>query len=308
MPELQRYRRAVKLAKWGIPVTARFLTSGRAQLIISLCETAAALFQGKGAGSGWDLDAEVTAAIPYIQAGATVFDVGANKGEWSRAVLARRPDLRLYLFEPQQACALHLKFDSATLVQAAVGEADSSANLFSPGHAAGNASLHNRKDTYFDNQIFTPTRVPVISIDSFMAENAIETVDFMKMDIEGHELFAMRGAEKAMAQGAIRAMSFEFGSGNINSRTFFRDYWDLLTQHGYEIHRVLPRGRLLRISRYDEDLEYFRGVSNYVAVCRRGEGCSDGSSMNGDGRMCREAHARDEFARCDNGRPVSVSG
>jgi hypothetical protein len=108
----------------------------------------------------------------------------------------------------------------------------------------------------------------VVSIDSFMGAHAIQSVDFMKMDIEGHELFALRGAARALARGAIRAMSFEFGSGNINSRTFFRDYWDLLTRHGYEIYRVLPRGRTLRIFRYDEDLEYFRGVSNYVAVWR----------------------------------------
>jgi FkbM family methyltransferase len=266
------------------------------------------MFQGKGAGSGWDLDAEVKAAIPYIRAGATVFDVGANKGEWSRSVLARMPGLRLYLFEPQQACATYLKFGSATLVQAAVGEADSSATLFSPGHTAGNASLHSRKDTYFDNQIFSMTRVPVISIDSFMAANAIETVDFVKMDIEGHELFAMRGAEKAMARGAIRAMSFEFGSGNINSRTFFRDYWDLLTRYGYEIHRVLPRGRLLRISRYDEDLEYYRGVSNYVAVCLRATGRSDGLAIAGEGRVCGEAPACQAIARSEGGKSVPVSG
>jgi hypothetical protein len=106
----------------------------------------------------------------------------------------------------------------------------------------------------------------VVSIDSFMEAHAIEFVDFMKMDIEGHELFALQGAARALARGAIRALSFEFGAGNINSRTFFRDYWDLLTKHGYEIYRVLPGGRTLRIVRYDEDLEYFRSVSNYVAV------------------------------------------
>jgi hypothetical protein len=28
--------------------------------------------------------------------------------------------------------------------------------------------------------------------------------------------------------GKIRAIAFEFGCGNVNSRTFFRDFWDLL--------------------------------------------------------------------------------
>jgi FkbM family methyltransferase len=272
MPRLDRYRRTAQIAKVLIPTVSRFLSSDRAQTAISLSETGAALLQGKGAGSGWDLNAEITAATAFIRDGATVFDVGANKGEWSRAIRERVANLRLYLFEPQKACAPFLEIDGAILTQAAVGETDGRAVLHSPGDTAGNASLHARKDTYFQHQSFTSSEVELVSIDSFMASHAIGSVDFMKMDIEGHELFALRGASRALAHGAIHAMSFEFGGGNINSRTFFRDYWDLLTEHGYEIFRVLPRGRTLRIAKYDEDLEYFRGVSNYLAVLPHGRG------------------------------------
>jgi FkbM family methyltransferase len=266
MPRLDRYKRTAQIAKVLIPTVSRFLSSDRAQTAISLSETGAALLQGKGAGSGWDLNAEITAALEFIHDGATVFDVGANKGEWSRAIRARVPNLRLYLFEPQKACAPFLEIDGAVLTQAAVGGADGHAVLHCPSDAAGNASLHERRDTYFQQQSFSSSEVELVSIDSFMASHTIASIDFMKMDIEGHELFALRGASGALARGAIRAMSFEFGSGNINSRTFFRDYWDLLTEHGYEISRVLPRGQTLRIAEYNEDLEYFRGVSNYLAV------------------------------------------
>ena len=156
--------------------------------------------------------------------------------------------------------------DGAVLTQAAVGEAQDGRGPRSPGDAAGNASLHIRSDTYFAEETFVSSEVAVVSIDSFMEAHAIQSVDYMKMDIEGHELFALRGADRALATGVIRALSFEFGSGNINSRTFFRDFWDLLTKHSYDIYRILPGGRTLRILRYDEDLEYFRGVSNYIAV------------------------------------------
>lgn len=142
---------------------------------------------------------------------------------------------------------------------------DGNATLYSAGDAAGNASLHERRDTYFIDQSFSPVTVPQVAIDSVIAKYAIATVDFMKMDIEGHELFALRGAQHSIEAGTIRALSFEFGSGNINSRTFFRDYWDLLTGHGYRLHRVLPGGRLLETERYSEELEYFRGVSNYIS-------------------------------------------
>jgi FkbM family methyltransferase len=266
MPELDRYSRTAKIAKFLIPATSRVLSSAGIQSAISLGETGAALLQGKGAGSGWDLNAEVTAALKFIRPGATVFDVGANKGEWSRAVRKQVGDVRLFLFEPQAACVPYLEIDGAILTQAAVGEMDGRATLYCPGDAAGHASLHIRGDTYFAGQIFAPNEVTVVSIDSFIEANAIQSVDFMKMDIEGHELFALRGADRALAKGVIRALSFEFGSGNINSRTFLRDYWALLTKHSYKMYRILPGGRTFRILRYDEDLEYFRGVSNYMAV------------------------------------------
>lgn len=40
--------------------------------------------------------------------------------------------------------------------------------------------------------------------------------------------------------------------------TYFHDFWDFLSDHGYSIYRILPSGQPLLIERYDEDLEYFR--------------------------------------------------
>jgi hypothetical protein len=84
------------------------------------------------------------------------------------------------------------------------------------------------------------------------------------MDIEGHELFALRGAQKCLANHRIGGLLFEFGFGNINSRTFLKDFWDLLSPD-FRIYRVTPSGIPLLINEYYEDLEYFRGATNYIA-------------------------------------------
>jgi len=86
------------------------------------------------------------------------------------------------------------------------------------------------------------------------------------MDIEGHELYALRGAQQTLAAGKIGALSFEFGCGNINSRTYFRDFWDLLSGAGFSLWRITLSGKEIPISNYYEDHEYFRGATNYVAV------------------------------------------
>lgn len=273
MAKIYRYKRTARVGKFLLPVAANLLASTRAQSTISLGETAVAMLQGKGSGSGWDIAAELTAALNFIRHGSTVLDVGANRGDWARGIHKQlNGDVRLFLFEPQEACFAHLETltgNGTVLIKAAVGETDGQSILYSPGDGWGNASLHVRKDTYFAGQNFAPQMVDVISIDTFLSTNAIDSVAFLKMDIEGHELFALRGAFNALSTGAIRALSFEFGSGNINSRTFFRDFWELLTGYCYEIYRVLPGGKILRIASYDEDLEYFRGVSNYIAALPR---------------------------------------
>jgi FkbM family methyltransferase len=219
--------------------------------------------------------AEVKAYRPFLRPGAIVFDVGANLGEWSFMVSSYlQGRAKLFMFEPQPACRRFLApliERGAILTQAAVGEVEGEATFFTPdpNGAGGNASLHMRRDTDFSKTGFVTEKVQVITIDQFMERQEIDRVDFLKMNIEGNELAALRGADKALQRKAIRALSFEFGSGNINSRTFFHDFWDLLTGYGYKISRVLPGGRLLQIDCYHEELEYFRGVSNYVADADR---------------------------------------
>lgn len=115
---------------------------------------------------------------------------------------------------------------------------------------------------------FSVRTVPVIMIDNLIADKCLDHVDFMKMDIEGHELFALRGAIQALSAGRIKALSFEFGSGNVNSRTFFRDFWDLLIPLGFELRRICPGGGTVPVKTYYENLEVFRGVTNYIAVLK----------------------------------------
>lgn len=225
---------------------------------------------GKGAGTGWAISGEVEAAVSTIvRAEPTVFDIGANKGEWTQILLQRIPASRVFLFEPAVDCHEFLRplfSNRVTLVPSAVGAEKGSAELWSSEATDGAASLHRRKDSYFAGREFRSTPVQVTTIDDFMKQSAIEVVDFVKLDIEGHELAALQGARDALQGGKIRALSFEFGSSNINSRTYFRDFWDLLNPLGYRLARITPGGRLLPIQPYSEDLEYFRGVTNYVAV------------------------------------------
>lgn len=259
------------LGKWAAPWLGRLLRPRRVAETVRMLETYLAFLQGKGAGSGWDLQTEVAVAVAQIsRPDPVVLDVGANDGEWSEhllAALCRR--CRIIQFEPSPACLEALRARQSaqcTIIDAAVSDRPGTAMLYGLGFGSRFASIHPRRDTFVGGRTYTQAPVRVVTIDQVLDELEIETVDFMKLDIEGNELAALRGAGSSLASKRIKALSFEFGSGNVNSRTFFHDFWDLLQPLGYTIQRICPGGRLRAVPEYYEDLEYFRGVSYYLAL------------------------------------------
>ena len=152
------------------------------------------------------------------------------------------------------------------LVKAAVGEKSGKATLYSPQRGSAYAALVPGRDGYVQKMQFSGEEVDVITIDEFLEAESIERVDFMKVDTEGNDLAVLRGARKSLEAKRVKALSFEFGSANVNSRSFFHDFWDLLHSVEYSIKRICPGGILAPLDEYYEDLEYFRGVSNCLAA------------------------------------------
>lgn len=261
-----------KIGKALAKPLSRLVAHPKTAQFSQLIETYVCILLGKGGGTGWAIEAEINAATSVILHPAPIiFDVGANIGEWS--LLMQRhcpPSSRFFLFEPQPACQTIIeekKISNSTLIPRAVSSvAGRTIELFVGDETSGIASLHPRRDSYFGEVEFSAIDVSTVTIDDVVEEYELDRIDFLKMDVEGHELSVLKGAMGSLQAGRIRALSFEFGSGNINSRTFFHDFWDLLTPFGFKIYRILPSGRLMLIDAYYEDCEYFRGVTNYVAA------------------------------------------
>ena len=129
-------------------------------------------------------------------------------------------------------------------------------------------SLHERGDSFFTENVYEEKVVDVISLDDFAIENGLTFIDYAKFDIEGHELFALEGFQTFISSGKVGAFSFEFGSGNLNSKTTFRNFWDFLHEN-YLIYIITPSGKLEIIEQYYEDLEFYRGVSNFIARLKK---------------------------------------
>jgi FkbM family methyltransferase len=273
MEHLHNRKNLGNIAKSILPMVSAAFMNRVAGQFIRYNELGSCLIQGKGSGAGWDISSEVSVAASLVKTKTPVLlDVGANFGKWSIEMLKLFPGcLKLLLIEPQAECLQALaKIDFAHKVAIPCGVSDQPGEMsfFTAERQAGwaAASLFERHETYFSAVSQRKSVVSIRTLDDIIEEHRLPAVDFMKMDIEGAEILALRGAEASFRARKIKAISFEFGSGNINSRTFFRDFWDFLSRNEFSIHRVLPGGKTLRIKEYYEDLEYFRGVTNYVAT------------------------------------------
>lgn len=199
-----------------------------------------------------------------------VFDVGANRGDYS--ILIRKifgSKATIYSFEPSAYTYNELKIkteklDKINIYNFGFGDENKKVTLYSDESGSGLASVYKRRMTHYQVALNKEETVEIKKIDTFCEEQKIDRINFLKLDIEGNEFKALEGAVPLLKAKKIDFIQFEFGQCDIDSRTFFQDFYYLLKDN-YTIYRILKNG-LYQITTYQETLELFRGTTNYLAV------------------------------------------
>jgi hypothetical protein len=102
------------------------------------------------------------------------------------------------------------------------------------------ASLYQQVIEDFHHQPAKKYPVKTISLDDFIKNQKLKTIDWLKIDVEGHELSVLKGAKKAIHSQKIGLIQFEFNDMHAYSRTFFKDIEEALPS--YTLYRLLPNG------------------------------------------------------------------
>jgi FkbM family methyltransferase len=202
-----------------------------------------------------------------------VFDVGANRGQFLDLVLRDLGDTpaRVHAFEPSSAAfrALAERFGrhpAVVLNHAGLGRAPGTAVLHSDQAGSGLASLYRRNLAHFGIEFKDAEEVVIDSADEYCRRAGVDRVDLLKLDVEGHELDVLRGADGLFAGRRVRMVTFEFGGCDIDSRTFFQDFWYFFRDRGMgRVYRITPSGYLAPIRDYREADEQFR-TTNYLVL------------------------------------------
>ena len=228
-----------------------------------------------GGGSSFEESGEINAlariANQFKGVRFVMFDVGANVGHYASLAASVVEKLGnhafIYSFEPARATFLELEKNTASLKNVrrfnlAFHNKTENLILYSDTRLSGLASVYERNLSFVSAQMSLKEEVQAIRLDDFCASHAISRINFLKLDVEGNELKVLEGAGELLKKGLIDNIQFEFGGANIDSRTYFKDFYYLLKSR-YDIYRILPKN-LEPISNYNERLEIFFTV-NYLA-------------------------------------------
>lgn len=198
-----------------------------------------------------------------------IFDVGGNAGTYSKFLSDFfKTRALIHAFEPSQK-TFRLFVDTTKEIKNIIpnnfGFSDSENNqiLYSNKDGSGLASIYQRNLEHVGISMDKSEEVKLSTIDNYCKINKIEHIHFLKLDIEGHELNALNGARVMLNNKKIDFIQFEFGGCNIDSRTYFKDFYYLLRDN-YKIYRILKDG-LYELSVYKETYEIFI-TTNYLAV------------------------------------------
>ena len=198
-----------------------------------------------------------------------VFDVGANVGDYTSMIIDTFPETIIYAFEPHPSTFIKLKEKhknkkNVSIFNWGLGSQIDQLTLYDKKKSDGSEQASLYKEVIEDIHHFETVshRINIETIDNIVNKYNLETIDFLKIDTEGHEFEVLKGATSTLQVGKIKYIQFEFNEMNVISRVFIRDIQQILKD--FTLYRLLPQG-LLRISESIIDSEIF-GFQNIFAI------------------------------------------
>lgn len=193
------------------------------------------------------------------------FDVGANRGNYSSIVQNEFPDAEIYAFEP-------IEEPFQELIQSTKNDVNVHSFQIGLSRKSGKRNFYLYQQSEhsslidiqgMNRQSSGQLEVDVMSGDDFMKANSIESIDLLKIDVEGAEMDVIQGFSTAFEGKRIKICQFEYGYANITSRSLLVDFYQFFNCLGYRIGKIYPKH--VEFRDYHVKQEDFLGP-NYLAA------------------------------------------
>lgn len=147
---------------------------------------------------------DLAMAICLVKPGTVVLDIGANIGVYTTQIARAFPDVQLISFEPVPETFSYLKnnveqlgIQNATLHQVAVSNFEGTVQMEVPSYASGGKNFYQSRISNNDTMGGGGIPVRAAKLDTLVADVS-KPISFIKIDVEGHELSAIEGAQETL--------------------------------------------------------------------------------------------------------------
>lgn len=170
-----------------------------------------------------------------------ILDVGANKTDWSRMAKSVFTDAVFCLIEPQVEMEEGLKSfcdgsnNNSIYIIAGAGATSETKYLTIWDDMAGSSFLPKEDDNLKDKG--KQRAIDIVTIDEIVASNKFDIPQLAKLDIQGYELEALKGAEKLF--GITEAFILEvslFSFEDVQGMPIFSDIVNFMLERNYLVY------------------------------------------------------------------------
>ena len=190
--------------------------------------------------------------------GAVVVDAGANIGVYSQ-FLSRcvGADGIVHSFEPSPDNFRRLHAATAHLANVRVNRA-------AVGDHTGQSKLYLSDDLNVDHRVYAPDGnsrraipIEIVALDDYFKHG--QTVNLIKLDVQGYELHALRGAQRVLHENPAIKLLFEFWPYGLKQAG--AEWIDLLTsleEHGFVVRQLCKDGlEVLHLDAVEEGPDWY---------------------------------------------------
>ena len=166
-----------------------------------------------------------------------VIDGGAYRGDWTVEFWNIWPDTPVLMVEPQPGCRELLervatKVSGSSIASCALGD---SCGVMAFTLGESNSGIRASKNIEEGD-----IEVPVWTLDALLEERSHGfSPDFLKLDLQGYELHALRGAGARLAQ--FEVVLLEISILRIGDVPIFREVDRFMEEWGYRIYDIIPQ-------------------------------------------------------------------